>query len=98
LSAAHRVSLPPLCPSRAFRDARALVAPAPALPGPVAFQSLIARHAGVGQATLYRHFGDRAEIVATICHELPPRIKAPLLSAVRAHIEEALEIPLRNAR
>ncbi|HEX3805038.1 MAG TPA: helix-turn-helix domain-containing protein [Solirubrobacteraceae bacterium] len=36
----------------------------------------IARHAGVGQATLYRHFSDRAELVATICHEHTERIEA----------------------
>jgi AcrR family transcriptional regulator len=29
----------------------------------------IGRHAGVGQATLYRHFGDRSAIVATISRE-----------------------------
>src|SRR5580693_5067969 len=36
----------------------------------------IGRHAGVGQATLYRHFPDRAAIVAAISREHVERIEA----------------------
>ena len=36
----------------------------------------IARHAGVGQATLYRHYADRAAIVAAISREHVERIEA----------------------
>jgi len=35
----------------------------------------IGRHAGVGQATLYRHFGDRPAIVAAISREQVERIE-----------------------
>jgi AcrR family transcriptional regulator len=35
----------------------------------------IGRRAGVGQATLYRHFGDRSEIVAAISREQVERIE-----------------------
>jgi AcrR family transcriptional regulator len=35
----------------------------------------IGRHAGVGQATLYRHFGDRSAIVAAISREQVERIE-----------------------
>jgi AcrR family transcriptional regulator len=36
----------------------------------------IGRHAGVGQATLYRHFGDRSAIVAAISREQVELIEA----------------------
>ena len=35
----------------------------------------IGRHAGVGQATLYRHFGDRSAIVAAISREQVERVE-----------------------
>lgn len=36
----------------------------------------IGRRAGVGHATLYRHFSDRRAIVATLCHEHVEQIEA----------------------
>ena len=52
----------------------------------------IGRHAGVGQATLYRHFGDRSAIVAAISREQVERIE--LLAAENASREDAILIVL----
>jgi AcrR family transcriptional regulator len=52
----------------------------------------IGRRAGVGQATLYRHFGDRSEIVAAISREQVERIE--LLAAEHAGETDAILLVL----
>jgi len=52
----------------------------------------IGRHAGVGQATLYRHFGDRSAIVAAISREQVERIER--VAAEHAQDERAIVIVL----
>lgn len=55
----------------------------------------IGRRAGVGQATLYRHFPDRTAVVAAISHEHVERIEAT--AAEHAGDEHAVLIVLRAA-
>lgn len=55
----------------------------------------IGRHAGIGQATLYRHFPDRAAIVATIAHEYVDRIET--VAASRQTDSHAIIDVLREA-
>jgi AcrR family transcriptional regulator len=55
----------------------------------------IGRRAGVGQATLYRHFPDRAAIVAAISSEHVQRIEA--IAAEHADEDDAIFIVLRAA-
>jgi AcrR family transcriptional regulator len=52
----------------------------------------IGRHAGVGQATLYRHFGDRSAIVAAISREQVERIEQ--LAAEHATAADAIVVVL----
>ena len=58
----------------------------------------IGRHAGVGQATLYRHFGDRPAIVAAISREQVERIEqvaaghAPEADAILIVLEASAEM------
>ena len=52
----------------------------------------IGRHAGVGQATLYRHFEDRSAIVAAISREQVERIE--LLAAAHTEEPEAILVVL----
>jgi AcrR family transcriptional regulator len=52
----------------------------------------IGRHAGVGQATLYRHFGDRSAIVAAISREQVERIEQ--LAAEHATEADAILVVL----
>jgi AcrR family transcriptional regulator len=55
----------------------------------------IGRHAGVGQATLYRHFPDRSAIVAAISSEHVDRIEAT--AAEHSEDDRAILIVLRAA-
>jgi AcrR family transcriptional regulator len=55
----------------------------------------IGRHAGVGQATLYRHFPDRAAIVAAISREHVERIEAT--AAEHKEDDDAILIVLHAA-
>jgi AcrR family transcriptional regulator len=55
----------------------------------------IGRRAGVGQATLYRHFPDRAAIVAAISREHVERIEA--IAVEHEDDEEAVLVVLRAA-
>ena len=55
----------------------------------------IGRRAGVGQATLYRHFPDRSAIVAAITREHVERIEA--IAAEHEHDDHAILIVLHAA-
>jgi len=55
----------------------------------------IGRHAGVGQATLYRHFPDRSAIVAAISREQVERIEQ--LAAEHAQDPAAIRIVLATS-
>jgi len=62
----------------------------------------IGRRAGVGQATLYRHFPDRAAIVATLCRDHVDQIEAVAAEhelddhAIIAVLEASVDMLVRN--
>jgi AcrR family transcriptional regulator len=87
----------PLVRKDAVRSREAILAAARELfsAGREVSMSEIARRAGVGQATLYRHFADRSMVVAALASEHIERIEA--IAAEHHDDERALIIVLRAA-
>ena len=85
-------------PAAAARNRAALVAAAHAVfaeSGTAAPLSSVARRAGVGQGSLYRHFPDRVSLVAAVVEENVDALEAA--SAAGATLPELLGLVTRHA-